>query len=72
MKEDLDSFLNANVQPEEKDMARMTKLAHHLESEKLKMQAGQISGRCSEVDEMIKKKLHTIKKAEERFLVSNF
>ena len=70
LKEDLETFLKENAQPEEKIMARMTELAHHLESEKLKMQAGQISGRCSEVDEMIKKKYNTINAAERRLQVS--
>jgi len=67
LKESLETFLRDNPKPEEKVMARMTELAHHLESDKLKMQAGQIIGRCSEVDEMIKKKLKTINGAEKRF-----
>ena len=69
---DLEHFLDENKPIEEKEMARMTELAHHLESEKLKMQAGQISGRCSEVDEMIKKKFKTVKAAEERLQVRMF
>ena len=69
LKESLEAFLKDNPKPEEKVMARMTELAHHLESDKLKMQAGQIIGRCSEVDEMIKKKLKTINGAEKRFQV---
>ena len=69
LKEDLRAFLKENPKPEEKVMARITELAHHLESDKLKMQAGQIIGRCSEVDDMIKKKLKTINAAEKRFQV---
>ena len=69
LKESVETFLRDNPKPEEKVMARMTELAHHLESDKLKMQAGQIIGRCSEVDEMIKKKLKTINGAEKRFQV---
>lgn len=69
LREELEHFLDENKPLEEKEMARMTELAHHLESEKLKMQAGQISGRCSEVDEMIKKKFKTVKAAEDRLQV---
>ena len=72
LREELQHFLDENKPSEEKEMARMTELAHHLESEKLKMQAGQISSRCSEVDEMIKKKFKTVKAAEERLQVCMF
>ena len=70
LKENLEVFLKENPKPEERIMARMTELAHHLESDKLKMQAGQIIGRCSEVDEMILKKLKTINASEKKLQVS--
>ncbi|XP_065065061.1 puratrophin-1-like isoform X2 [Rhopilema esculentum] len=66
LKEELETFLKDNSLFGEKEMARMTELAHHLESERLKMQAGQISTRCSEVEEMIKKKFKTVESAEAR------
>ena len=69
LKEELETFLKENSLFGEKEMARMTELAHHLESERLKMQAGQISTRCSEVEEMIKKKFKTVESAEARLQV---
>ncbi len=69
LKSELEKFLSDNTALEEKEMARMTELAHHLESEKLKMQAGQISARCAEVEEMILKKSNTIAAAENRLQV---
>ncbi len=69
LKSELEKFLSVNTSLEEKEMARMTELAHHLESEKLKMQAGQISARCAEVEEMILKKSNTIAAAENRLQV---
>eukprot|EP00794_Sanderia_malayensis_P018860 gene18860-20760_t len=66
LRKDLEQFLNENTALEEKEMARMTELAHHLESERLKMHAGQICARCAEVDEMINKKFNTIKSAEKK------
>ncbi len=69
LKDELKEFLTKNTSLEEKEMARMTELAHHLESEKLKMQAGQISARCAEVEEMINKKFNTIRAAEKRLEV---
>ena len=70
LKDELNDFLLENKSLEEKEMARMTELAHHLENEKLKMQAGQINGRCSEVKEMISKKFNTIESTEKKLQVS--
>ena len=72
LKEELETFLKDNSLFGEKEMARMTELAHHLESERLKMQAGQISTRCSEVEEMIKKKFKAVESAEARLLQVGF